>query len=52
MNLCVSDQTQDRRSKIVFDHPQGVSRQLHKCVVAHSNGLAVMSRSTGVIGSF
>ncbi|XP_076912220.1 protein ABCI7, chloroplastic-like [Bidens hawaiensis] len=40
-HLSGSDQTQDLHSKIVLDHPRGFSRQLHKCIVAHSLGQAV-----------
>uniref|UniRef100_A0A7N0TE25 SUF system FeS cluster assembly SufBD core domain-containing protein n=1 Tax=Kalanchoe fedtschenkoi TaxID=63787 RepID=A0A7N0TE25_KALFE len=47
-HLCVSDQTQDLHSKIVLDHPRGVSRQLHKCIVAHSDGQAVFDGNVQV----
>ncbi|KAK9052972.1 hypothetical protein SSX86_029602 [Deinandra increscens subsp. villosa] len=40
-HLSGSNQTQDLHSKIVLDHPRGFSRQLHKCIVAHSHGQAV-----------
>ncbi|CAL5355786.1 unnamed protein product [Camellia sinensis] len=40
-HLSVGDQTQDLHSRVVLDHPRGVSRQLHKCIVAHSLGQAV-----------
>ncbi|KAL8207906.1 hypothetical protein R6Q57_007318 [Mikania cordata] len=40
-HLSGCDQTQDLHSKIVLDHPRGFSRQLHKCIVAHSLGQAV-----------
>ncbi|KAI3710516.1 hypothetical protein L2E82_40299 [Cichorium intybus] len=40
-HLSGNDQTQDLHSKIVLDHPRGYSRQLHKCIVAHSLGQAV-----------
>eukprot|EP00262_Sarcandra_glabra_P018028 TRINITY_DN636_c0_g1_i1.p1 TRINITY_DN636_c0_g1~~TRINITY_DN636_c0_g1_i1.p1 ORF type:complete len:479 (+),score=58.10 TRINITY_DN636_c0_g1_i1:77-1513(+) len=40
-HLCGSNQTQDLHSKLVLDHPRGYSRQLHKCIVAHSSGHAV-----------
>ncbi|KAM0059807.1 putative SUF system FeS cluster assembly, SufBD [Helianthus debilis subsp. tardiflorus] len=40
-HLSGNDQTQDLHSKIVLDHPRGFSRQLHKCIVAHSLGQAV-----------
>ncbi|XP_024993692.1 protein ABCI7, chloroplastic [Cynara cardunculus var. scolymus] len=40
-HLSGSDQTQDLHSKIVLDHPRGFSRQLHKCIVAHSLGQVV-----------
>lgn len=40
-HLSVGDQTQDLHSRLVLDHPRGYSRQLHKCIVAHSLGQAV-----------
>ncbi|XAR70610.1 hypothetical protein NMG60_11027518 [Bertholletia excelsa] len=40
-HLSVSDQTQDLHSRLVLDHPRGFSKQLHKCIVAHSLGQAV-----------
>lgn len=40
-HLSVSDQTQDLHSSLVLDHPRAYSRQLHKCIVAHSLGQAV-----------
>ncbi|KAL7609242.1 protein ABCI7, chloroplastic [Lactuca sativa] len=40
-HLSGNDQTQDLHSKIVLDHPRGFSRQLHKCIVAHSLGQVV-----------
>ncbi|XP_057761600.1 protein ABCI7, chloroplastic [Arachis stenosperma] len=41
LHLSVGDQTQDLHSSLVLDHPRGYSRQLHKCIVAHSKGQAV-----------
>ncbi|GMH23362.1 hypothetical protein Nepgr_025205 [Nepenthes gracilis] len=41
LHLSISDQTQDLHSKLILDHPRGYSRQLHKCIVAHSQGQAV-----------
>ncbi|KAK7406374.1 hypothetical protein VNO78_07998 [Psophocarpus tetragonolobus] len=41
LHLSVGDQTQDLHSTLVLDHPRGYSRQLHKCIVAHSQGQAV-----------
>lgn len=41
LHLCVGDQTQDLHSRLVLDHPGGYSKQLHKCIVAHSQGQAV-----------
>ncbi|XP_071692434.1 protein ABCI7, chloroplastic [Rutidosis leptorrhynchoides] len=43
-----NNQTQDLHSKIVLDHPRGVSRQLHKCIVAHSDGQAVFDGNVKV----
>ncbi|XP_028762445.1 protein ABCI7, chloroplastic [Neltuma alba] len=41
LHLSVDDQTQDLHSRLVLDHPRGYSRQLHKCIVTHSQGQAV-----------
>ncbi|KAG4993299.1 hypothetical protein AAZX31_11G041500 [Glycine max] len=41
LHLSVADQTQDLHSTLVLDHPRGYSRQLHKCIVTHSQGQAV-----------
>ncbi|TKY70719.1 ABCI7 [Spatholobus suberectus] len=41
LHLSVGDQTQDLHSALVLDHPRGYSRQLHKCIVTHSQGQAV-----------
>ncbi|KDP20142.1 hypothetical protein JCGZ_05911 [Jatropha curcas] len=40
-HLSVDGQTQDLHSRLVLDHPRAYSRQLHKCIVAHSLGQAV-----------
>lgn len=47
-HLALNDQTQDLHSKLVLDHPQGFSRQLHKCIVAHSAGQAVFDGNVKV----
>ncbi|PIM98029.1 hypothetical protein CDL12_29494, partial [Handroanthus impetiginosus] len=47
-HLSISDQLQDLHSKLVLDHPRGVSRQLHKCIVAHSLGQAVFDGNVQV----
>ncbi|KAH7578618.1 hypothetical protein ACOSP7_000048 [Xanthoceras sorbifolium] len=47
-HLSVTDQTQDLHSKLVLDHPRGYSRQLHKCIVAHSQGQAVFDGNVKV----
>ncbi|XP_055819730.1 protein ABCI7, chloroplastic [Solanum dulcamara] len=47
-HMCVSDQTQDLHSKLVLDHPRGVSQQIHKCIVAHSSGQAVFDGNVQV----
>ncbi|XP_059640268.1 protein ABCI7, chloroplastic [Cornus florida] len=47
-HLSVSDQTQDLHSRLVMDHPRGFSRQLHKCIVAHSLGQAVFDGNVRV----
>lgn len=48
LHLSVSGQTQDLHSSLVLDHPRGVSRQLHKCIVAHSLGQAVFDGNVKV----
>ncbi|KAF5729686.1 NON-INTRINSIC ABC protein 6 [Tripterygium wilfordii] len=47
-HLSIGDQTQDLHSRLVFDHPRGYSRQLHKCIVAHSLGQAVFDGNVKV----
>ncbi|XP_004244542.1 protein ABCI7, chloroplastic [Solanum lycopersicum] len=47
-HMCISDQTQDLHSKLVLDHPRGVSQQIHKCIVAHSSGQAVFDGNVQV----
>lgn len=47
-HLSIGDQLQDLHSKIVLDHPRGVSRQLHKVIVAHSLGQAVFDGNVQV----
>ncbi|KAK4422666.1 protein ABCI7, chloroplastic [Sesamum alatum] len=47
-HLAIGDQLQDLHSKLVLDHPRGVSRQLHKCIVAHSLGQAVFDGNVQV----
>lgn len=47
-HMCVSDQTQDLHSRLVLDHPRGVSQQIHKCIVAHSSGQAVFDGNVQV----
>lgn len=47
-HLASGDQTQDLHSKLILDHPRGVSRQLHKCIVAHSSAHAVFDGSVQV----
>lgn len=47
-HLSIGDQIQDLHSKLVLDHPRGVSRQLHKCIVAHSLGQAVFDGNVQV----
>ncbi|PKI46899.1 hypothetical protein CRG98_032710 [Punica granatum] len=48
LHLSVSKQTQDLHSILVLDHPRGYSRQLHKCIVAHSEGQAVFDGTVQV----
>ncbi|KAL8503290.1 hypothetical protein ACS0TY_022145 [Phlomoides rotata] len=47
-HLSLGDQLQDLHSKLVLDHPRGYSRQLHKCIVAHSLGQAVFDGNVQV----
>lgn len=47
-HLSIGDQLQDLHSKLVLDHPRGVTRQLHKCIVAHSQGQAVFDGNVQV----
>ncbi|KAJ4728724.1 protein ABCI7, chloroplastic-like [Melia azedarach] len=47
-HLSVTNQTQDLHSRLVLDHPRGYSRQLHKCIVAHSAGQAVFDGNVKV----
>ncbi|XP_057977140.1 protein ABCI7, chloroplastic [Malania oleifera] len=47
-HLAASDQTQDLHSSLVLDHPRGYSRQLHKCIVANSEGQAVFDGNVKV----
>ncbi|KAL5550913.1 hypothetical protein UlMin_001089 [Ulmus minor] len=48
LHLSVGDQTQDLHSSLVLDHPRGYSRQLHKCIVSHSQGQAVFDGNVKV----
>lgn len=48
LHLSVHDQTQDLHSRLILDHPRGYSRQLHKCIVAHSRGQAVFDGNVKV----
>ncbi|PON56882.1 SUF system FeS cluster assembly [Trema orientale] len=48
LHLSVSDQTQDLHSSLVLDHPRGYSRQLHKCIVSHSQGQAIFDGNVKV----
>ncbi|KAF2295558.1 hypothetical protein GH714_033192 [Hevea brasiliensis] len=47
-HLSLGGQTQDLHSRLVFDHPRAYSRQLHKCIVAHSQGQAVFDGNVKV----
>lgn len=48
LHLSVCAQTQDLHSSLVLDHPRGYSRQLHKCIVTHSQGQAVFDGNVKV----
>ncbi|KAL8159676.1 hypothetical protein V2J09_001213 [Rumex salicifolius] len=48
LHLSVGDQTQDLHSRLVLDHPRGYCRQLHKCIVAHSQGHGVFDGNIDV----
>ncbi|XP_051137361.1 protein ABCI7, chloroplastic [Andrographis paniculata] len=47
-HLSSGDQLQDLHSKLILNHPRGVSRQIHKCIVAHSLGQAVFDGNVQV----
>lgn len=47
-HLVIGNQTQDLHSRLILNHPRGVSRQLHKCIVAHSSGQAVFDGNVQV----
>ncbi|CAL1374915.1 unnamed protein product [Linum trigynum] len=47
-HLSAGDQTQDLHSRLIFDHPRAYSRQLHKCIIAHSSGQAVFDGNVRV----
>ncbi|CAI9095425.1 OLC1v1031378C1 [Oldenlandia corymbosa var. corymbosa] len=47
-HVALGDQTQDLHSKLILDHPRGFSRQLHKCIVAHSSAQAVFDGNVQV----
>ncbi|KZV40965.1 hypothetical protein F511_25690 [Dorcoceras hygrometricum] len=47
-HLSIGDQLQDLHSKLVLDYPRGFCRQLHKCIVAHSQGQAVFDGNVQV----
>nr|AIU41657.1 ABC transporter family protein [Hevea brasiliensis] len=47
-HLSLGGQTQDLHSRLVLDHPRAYSRQLHKCIVAHSQGQAVFDGNVKV----
>ncbi|OVA08949.1 SUF system FeS cluster assembly [Macleaya cordata] len=47
--LCVRAQTQDLHSRIFLQHPRGTTRQLHKCIVAHSLGQVVFDGNVELI---
>ncbi len=46
MALCV--QIHDLHSKLELNHPRGVAKQLHKCIVAHSSGRGVFDGNVKV----
>ncbi|KAI6707496.1 hypothetical protein NL676_010458 [Syzygium grande] len=48
LHLAFYEQTQDLHSRLVLDYPRGSSRQLHKCIVAHSQGQAVFDGNVKV----
>ncbi|EXB99768.1 Protein ABCI7 [Morus notabilis] len=48
LHLSGDDQTQDLHSSLVLDHPRGYSRQLHKCIVSHSQGQAIFDGNVKV----
>ncbi|KAK4801704.1 hypothetical protein SAY86_022191 [Trapa natans] len=48
LHLSLGKQNRDLHSRLVLDHPRGYSRQLHKCIVAHSEGQAVFDGNVQV----
>ncbi|XP_048131744.1 protein ABCI7, chloroplastic isoform X2 [Rhodamnia argentea] len=48
LHLAFNEQTQDLHSRLVLDYPRGSSRQLHKCIVANSQGQAVFDGNVKV----
>lgn len=46
--LAGKKQVQDLHSRLVLNHPRGVSRQLHKCIVTDSSGQAVFDGNVRV----
>ncbi|KAG6557691.1 hypothetical protein Mapa_000456 [Marchantia paleacea] len=46
--LAGQKQLHDLHSKLVLDHPRGISRQLHKCIVSDSSGHAVFDGNVRV----
>lgn len=48
LHLAFDEQTQDLHSRLVLDYPRGSSRQLHKCIVANSQGQAVFDGNVKV----
>lgn len=47
-SLSSKRQVQDLHSRLVLDHPRGISRQIHKCIVTHRLGQAVFDGNVKV----
>lgn len=48
ISLCGARQLHDLHSSLVLDHPRGVTRQLHKCIVTESTGQGVFDGNVQV----
>lgn len=47
-SLSSERQVQDLHSRLVLNHPRGISRQIHKCIVTHRSGQSVFDGNVKV----